>query len=114
MKARLGSLGIVVKELTGDMQLTKIEINETPITATTPEKWDVITRKAHNLVNIVKLLICENDKQYRLCYKLDINRLVAIVRLWSSILISIIFWLFVFMMINYLIKSYWHCTYSKM
>ena len=29
----------------GDMQLTKQEINETQIIVTTPEKWDVVTRK---------------------------------------------------------------------
>jgi hypothetical protein len=30
---------------TGDMQLTKEEIAETQIIVTTPEKWDVVTRK---------------------------------------------------------------------
>ena len=30
---------------TGDMQLTKAEIAETQIIVTTPEKWDVVTRK---------------------------------------------------------------------
>ena len=34
-----------VKELTGDMQLTKAEIMQTTMIVTTPEKWDVITRK---------------------------------------------------------------------
>jgi antiviral helicase SLH1 len=29
----------------GDMQLTKAEIAETQIIVTTPEKWDVVTRK---------------------------------------------------------------------
>jgi replicative superfamily II helicase len=29
----------------GDMQLTKQEIDETQIIVTTPEKWDVVTRK---------------------------------------------------------------------
>lgn len=33
------------KYLAGDMQLTKQEINETQIIVTTPEKWDVVTRK---------------------------------------------------------------------
>lgn len=42
---RLAWLGIVVKELTGDMQLTKQEIQATQIIVTTPEKWDVVTRK---------------------------------------------------------------------
>ncbi len=36
---RLEPLGIVVKELTGDMQLTKNEVMETQILVTTPEKW---------------------------------------------------------------------------
>jgi antiviral helicase SLH1 len=59
---RLQWLGIQVRELTGafwllaypstplicttgDMQLTKSEIAETQIIVTTPEKWDVVTRK---------------------------------------------------------------------
>jgi antiviral helicase SLH1 len=42
---RLAWLGIKVRELTGDMQLTKQEIAETQIIITTPEKWDVVTRK---------------------------------------------------------------------
>lgn len=61
---RLQWLGIQVRELTGqiyvlgfvdlltycvpftgDMQLTKTEIAETQIIVTTPEKWDVVTRK---------------------------------------------------------------------
>lgn len=29
----------------GDMQLTRAEIAETQIIVTTPEKWDVVTRK---------------------------------------------------------------------
>jgi len=42
---RLKSLQIVVRELTGDMQLTKAEMAATQILVTTPEKWDVVTRK---------------------------------------------------------------------
>lgn len=42
---RLAWLGIRVRELTGDMQLTRQEIAETQIIVTTPEKWDVVTRK---------------------------------------------------------------------
>lgn len=41
----LGYLGIKVKEVSGDMQLSRKEIVETQILVTTPEKWDVITRK---------------------------------------------------------------------
>jgi activating signal cointegrator complex subunit 3 len=43
---RLNPLGVEVRELTGDMQLTKKEIAETQMLVTTPEKWDVITRKS--------------------------------------------------------------------
>ena len=42
---RLQWLAVRVRELTGDMQLTKSEIAETQIIVTTPEKWDVVTRK---------------------------------------------------------------------
>ncbi|KAH3899411.1 probable Antiviral helicase SLH1 [Saccharomycodes ludwigii] len=59
---KLGWLGIQVRELTGDMQLTKAEIMETQIIVTTPEKWDVVTRKAsgdNDLVSKVKLLIID-------------------------------------------------------
>lgn len=42
---KLMPLGVQVKELTGDMQLTRKEIVETQMLVTTPEKWDVITRK---------------------------------------------------------------------
>lgn len=43
--SRLKDLHIVVKELTGDMQLTKAEIANTQLLVTTPEKWDLVTRK---------------------------------------------------------------------
>lgn len=46
---RLLPLGLSVRELTGDMQLTKSEIMETQMLVTTPEKWDVVTRKATGL-----------------------------------------------------------------
>jgi antiviral helicase SLH1 len=42
---RLAWLSIKVRELTGDMQMTKAEIAETQMIVTTPEKWDVVTRK---------------------------------------------------------------------
>ena len=58
---RLSYLGIAVRELTGDMQLTKQEIEETQIIVTTPEKWDVITRKSTDspLTQKVHLLILD-------------------------------------------------------
>lgn len=59
---RLAWLGIQVRELTGDMQLTKAEIVATQIIVTTPEKWDVVTRKSTGdteLVQKVRLLIID-------------------------------------------------------
>lgn len=59
---RLQWLGIQVRELTGDMQLTKKEIAATQIIVTTPEKWDVVTRKSTGdteLVQKVRLLIID-------------------------------------------------------
>uniref|UniRef100_A0A8C7XEW1 Activating signal cointegrator 1 complex subunit 3 n=1 Tax=Oryzias sinensis TaxID=183150 RepID=A0A8C7XEW1_9TELE len=59
---RLEPLGITVKELTGDMQLTKGEILRTQMLVTTPEKWDVVTRKSVgdvSLSQIVRLLILD-------------------------------------------------------
>lgn len=59
---RLAWLGVQVRELTGDMQLTKKEIAATQIIVTTPEKWDVVTRKSTGdteLVQKVRLLIID-------------------------------------------------------
>ncbi|CAI2180063.1 11144_t:CDS:2 [Funneliformis geosporum] len=58
---RLQPYGIKVAELTGDRQLTKQQISETQIIVTTPEKWDVITRKAtdRSYTNLVKLIIID-------------------------------------------------------
>ncbi|KAI9695239.1 MAG: hypothetical protein M1820_008758 [Bogoriella megaspora] len=59
---RLSWLGIQVRELTGDMHLTKSEILQTQILVTTPEKWDVVTRKSTGdteLVQKVRLLIID-------------------------------------------------------
>ncbi|ORZ33314.1 Sec63 Brl domain-domain-containing protein [Catenaria anguillulae PL171] len=59
---RLAPLGMQVRELTGDMQLTKQEILATQMIVTTPEKWDVITRKStgdSELAQKVKLLIID-------------------------------------------------------
>ncbi|KAH7850882.1 hypothetical protein Vadar_004154 [Vaccinium darrowii] len=58
---RLSPLNVTVKELTGDMQLSKSELGETQMIVTTPEKWDVITRKSSDmsLSMLVKLLIID-------------------------------------------------------
>lgn len=53
--------GVVVKELTGDSSLSQREIAETQILFTTPEKYDVVTRKpAENAYLLrVRLLIID-------------------------------------------------------
>lgn len=53
--------GLTVKELTGDMQLSKKEMAETQMIITTPEKWDVITRKGGDVAvaAAVRLLIID-------------------------------------------------------
>ena len=59
---RLGYLGLRVRELTGDMQLTRREMAETQMIVTTPEKWDVVTRKPTGngeLALMVRLLIID-------------------------------------------------------
>jgi pre-mRNA-splicing helicase BRR2 len=59
--SRLSPYGIKIGELTGDSQMTKQQISETQIIVTTPEKWDVITRKNSDTsyTNLVRLLIID-------------------------------------------------------
>lgn len=58
---RLEHYGIQVKELSGDQTLTRQQIEETQIIVTTPEKWDIITRKSgdRTYTQLVKLLIID-------------------------------------------------------
>lgn len=58
---RLAPFGVKVAELTGDRQLTKAQIAETQVIVTTPEKWDIITRKAtdRSYTNLVRLIIID-------------------------------------------------------
>ncbi|KAI8397569.1 DEAD/DEAH box helicase [Nakaseomyces glabratus] len=59
---KLAPFDVMVRELTGDMQLTKAEILSTQVIVTTPEKWDVVTRKSNgdnDLVSKVRLLIID-------------------------------------------------------
>jgi pre-mRNA-splicing helicase BRR2 len=53
--------GIKVAELSGDSSLTKAQIAETQVIVTTPEKWDVITRKSgdRTYTQLVRLLIID-------------------------------------------------------
>eukprot|EP00429_Kryptoperidinium_foliaceum_P049989 CAMPEP_0176116146 /NCGR_PEP_ID=MMETSP0120_2-20121206/58331_1 /TAXON_ID=160619 /ORGANISM="Kryptoperidinium foliaceum, Strain CCMP 1326" /LENGTH=2173 /DNA_ID=CAMNT_0017450395 /DNA_START=42 /DNA_END=6563 /DNA_ORIENTATION=+ len=59
---RLQSYGVIIRELSGDVNLTKAEIDETQIIVTTPEKWDIITRKAGDqraYTQLVRLIIID-------------------------------------------------------
>lgn len=58
---RLKSYDVVVKELSGDQSLTRHQIEETQIIVTTPEKWDIVTRKSgdRTYTQLVKLLIID-------------------------------------------------------
>jgi len=57
--AKLSYLGVSVKEYTGDIGLTKQELQETNIIVSTPEKWDVMTRKSDAITELVKLIIID-------------------------------------------------------
>ncbi|KAF9624234.1 hypothetical protein IFM89_008969 [Coptis chinensis] len=52
---------VQVKELSGDISLTRQQIEETQIIVTTPEKWDIVTRKSgdRTYTQLVKLLIID-------------------------------------------------------
>jgi len=58
---RLAPYGITVRELSGDSNLTRQQISETQLIVTTPEKWDIITRKADDrtFTQLVRLVIID-------------------------------------------------------
>lgn len=58
---RLAPFGISVRELSGDQSLTRAQINSTQVIVTTPEKWDIITRKAgdRTYTQLVRLMIID-------------------------------------------------------
>lgn len=56
---RLQCLGITVNQVSGDSNLSAYEIAETQVIVTTPEKWDIITRKNIAIVNMVQLIIID-------------------------------------------------------
>lgn len=61
--SKLKPLRLIVRELTGDMQLTRAEAQSANVLVTTPEKWDVVTRKSgsdeNSLGNQCGLLIID-------------------------------------------------------
>lgn len=58
---KLAPYGIQVAELTGDSNLTKQQIASTQLIITTPEKYDVVSRKASDTsyINLVRLIIID-------------------------------------------------------
>ncbi|KAK7243952.1 hypothetical protein RIF29_38767 [Crotalaria pallida] len=58
---RLQDYNVKVRELSGDQSLTRQQIEETQIIVTTPEKWDIITRKSgdRTYTQLVKLVIID-------------------------------------------------------
>lgn len=58
---KLAPYGLTVAELTGDAQLNRAQIEATQVLITTPEKWDVITRKGSDVsyTRLVRLLIID-------------------------------------------------------
>lgn len=58
---RLAPFGITVGELTGDSNLTRAQIDATQLIFTTPEKWDIITRKSgeKTYTELVRLVIID-------------------------------------------------------
>jgi len=43
---RLAPYGLTVRELTGDSNLTRAELDAASVVVATPEKWDIVTRRA--------------------------------------------------------------------
>lgn len=58
---KLAPFGITVRELSGDQNLTRQQIQETQVIVTTPEKWDIITRKSGDRIftQLVRLMIID-------------------------------------------------------
>lgn len=52
-------MGVIVREFTGDVALSKKELASTHIIISTPEKWDVVTRKSEELNSMINLLIID-------------------------------------------------------
>ena len=60
-KKRLNYLGVNICEFTGDVHLTSSEFMKNCLIVTTPEKWDVVSRKASEkiLIDSIKLVIID-------------------------------------------------------
>ena len=58
---KLAPFGMTVRELSGDQNLSRQQIQETQLIVTTPEKWDIITRKSgdRTYTQLVRLMIID-------------------------------------------------------
>lgn len=56
---RLTAFGLSVREFTGDSSLTQQEMAATQVLVTTPEKWDVATRKQSAFAAQVRLIVLD-------------------------------------------------------
>lgn len=58
---RLKPFGVRVMELSGDTQLSREQLRDTQILVTTPEKWDIVTRKTGyaSISSLVSLIIVD-------------------------------------------------------
>jgi len=58
---KLAPFGMNVRELSGDQSLTFAQIQDTHLIVTTPEKWDIVTRKAgdRTYTQLVRLVIID-------------------------------------------------------
>lgn len=58
---RLAPYGVTVRELSGDQSLTFAQLQETTVIVTTPEKWDIVTRKGADraYTQLVRLVIVD-------------------------------------------------------
>jgi len=58
---KLKNYHIQVAELSGDQQLSQEQLSQTQIIFTTPEKWDIVTRKGldRSYIELVKLIIVD-------------------------------------------------------
>ena len=58
-KAQLGYFNLVINEFSGDVDLTKEQIDKTNLFVGIPEKWDLFTRKHDDVFKNLKLVIID-------------------------------------------------------
>ena len=58
-KEQLGFFNLVINEFSGDVDLTKEQIDKTNLFVGIPEKWDLFTRKHDDIFKNLKLVIID-------------------------------------------------------